>query len=263
VAGLLFGRRGLYDPDPRTLPAFLGQDALTLAVGLPLLLASVWLARRGSLRGLLLWMGTLSYVAYSYAYYVLAPEFNALYPAYLAIVSTSLYGLVYLLVGTDAEAVRARVSRGTPVRLIGGSLMAVPTVLGAAWAATIVATLAAGGTPGRVERVVWPMDLVVAFPAMFWGGLWLWRRQALGYLVAAALLVKGGFLGLTLAVTTWLATTLWGVSPDPAAPVYALGGLVYAALAGLYLRRVDGAAGTARPSAAHHSTGRHPEGVTP
>jgi hypothetical protein len=74
VAGLLLGRRGLYTPDPRTLPAFLGQDALTLAVGLPLLLASVWLARRGSLRGLLLWPGVLFYVAYSYAYHVLSPE---------------------------------------------------------------------------------------------------------------------------------------------------------------------------------------------
>ena len=170
VAGLLLGRRGLYAPDPRTLPAFLGQDALTLAVGLPLLLGSVWLARRGSLRGLLLWPGALFYVAYSYAYHVLSPEFNALYLTYVAIVSMNLYGFVYLLVSTDPERVQERVSRRTPVRLIGGALMAAPSLLGAAWVATIVAALIAVATPGRVERVVWPLDLVVAFPAMFWGG---------------------------------------------------------------------------------------------
>jgi hypothetical protein len=53
VAGLLYGQQGLYTPDPATLPAFLGQDAITLALGLPLLLGSVWAARRGSVRGLL------------------------------------------------------------------------------------------------------------------------------------------------------------------------------------------------------------------
>ena len=54
TGGLLFGRRGLYTPDPRTLPTFLGQYALSLLFCLPLLLGSLWLARRGSLRGLLL-----------------------------------------------------------------------------------------------------------------------------------------------------------------------------------------------------------------
>jgi hypothetical protein len=53
TAGLLFGQRGLYDPDPATMPAFLAQDVISLLAGLPLLLGSLWLARRGSLRGLL------------------------------------------------------------------------------------------------------------------------------------------------------------------------------------------------------------------
>src|SRR5438105_3910042 len=49
VAGLVFGQRGFYRPDPATMPALLGQDALSLIVGLPLLLGSMILARRGSL----------------------------------------------------------------------------------------------------------------------------------------------------------------------------------------------------------------------
>jgi hypothetical protein len=176
----------------------------------------------------------------------------------------SLYGLVALLVSTDPERVQERVSRRTPVRLIGGALMAVPSLLGAAWVATIVSALVAGATPGRVERVVWPLDLVVAFPAMFWGGVWVWRRQALGYLVAATLLVKGGFLGLTLAVSTWLAMAFWGLTPDPAVPVYALGGVAYAVLAGLYLRRVDDTArGPAGRPAGRRGTRQGPEGVAP
>src|SRR5918912_1809783 len=249
VAGLLFGTRGLYTPDPARLPAFLGQDGMTLAVVLPLLLWSVWAARRGSLPGLLLWTAALFYVAYSYAYYALDPEFNVLYLVYIAIVAMSLYGCLYLLLSTDADAVAARVSAHAPIRLAGAFLMALPTGLGLLWVAMIIAHLASGATPNRVNQVVWPMDLIVAFPAMFWGGLWLLRRQPLGYLVAAVLLVKGGMLGITLVVNTWLATTFWAASPDPAVPVYAIGGLGGLALAVQYMRKLEPCR-TARPARA-------------
>jgi hypothetical protein len=236
VAGLLFGTRGLYTSDPATLPAFLGQDGITLVAILPLLLWSVRTACRGSLRGLLLWTAALFYVAYSYAYYVLNPEFNVLYLAYIAIVGMSLYGCLYLLLVTDLEFVAAQFSHRTPVRLAGGFLMALSLGLGLAWVAAIISHLASGSMPGRVNQVVWPMDLIVAFPAMFWGGLWLWRRQPLGYALATVLLIKGGLLGITLVVNTWLATTFWGVAPDPVMPVYAIGGLGGLALATQYLR---------------------------
>jgi hypothetical protein len=239
VAGLLFGARGLYTPDPARLPTFLGQDAITLVVVLPLLLWSVWATRRGSLRGLLLWTASLFYVAYSYAYYALDPEFNVLYLAYIAIVAMSLYGCLYLLLSTDADAVAARLAAHAPARLAGAFLMALPVGLGLLWVVMIVSHLASGATPSRVNQVVWPMDLIVAFPAMFWGGLWLWRRQPLGYAVATVLLIKGGLLGVTLVVNTWLAATFWGVPPDPVVPVYALGGLGGLALAAQYLRSLE------------------------
>src|SRR5919202_1689270 len=239
VAGLLFGARGLYNPDPARLPTFLGQDGMTLAVILPLLLWSVWAARRGSLRGLLLWTAALFYVACSYAYYALDPEFNVLYLVYIAIVAMSVYGCLYLLLSTDADAVAARFSAHAPIRVAGAFLMALPTGLGLLWIAMIIAHLASGATPNRVNQVVWPMDLIVAFPAMFWGGLWLWRRQPLGYTVATVLLIKGGLLGVTLVVNTWLASTFWGVAADPAVPAYAIGGLGGLALATQYLRNVE------------------------
>jgi hypothetical protein len=59
VAGLVVGS-SLYAPiDPKLFPLFVGQDALNLVLGLPVLLGAMWLARRGSLIGLLLWPGAL------------------------------------------------------------------------------------------------------------------------------------------------------------------------------------------------------------
>jgi len=262
VAGLAVGVRGLYRPDPATLPAFVGQDAITLVIVLPLLLWSMLAARRGSLHGLLLWSAALFYIAYSYAFYALAPEFNSMYLAYLAIVAMSLYGCLYLVINTDAEAVARRLSPHTPTRPAGAFLMALPSALGLMWIAMIVAHLTNGAVPSRVNQVVWPMDLVVAFPAMFWGGLWLWRRQPLGYMVAAILLIKGALLGVTLVVNTWLASTFWGVAMDPALPIYAFGGLGGLALAVHYLRQLrtwpaanNVAPDTTRAEAVHSGAG--------
>jgi hypothetical protein len=238
VAGLLYGQGGLYDPDPRTLPTFLGQDGLTLVAGLPLLLVSLRLARRGSLRGLMLWAGSLFYVTYSYAYYVLGARFNPLFLAYVVVVSASGYALLYILLSLDAEAIEARFSARTPVRALGGFLAFMGAFPAAMWVAAIVAATASGATPSAVERVVWPMDLVVAFPALFWGGVWLWRRQALGYAVGGVLLVKAAAVGPTLVLNSWLVTR-WGVPLDPMLPFYAFvgaGGLLGTVV---YLRAVD------------------------
>ena len=71
VAGLLLWSRVYPGIEPKMLPLFVGQDALNLLVGLPLLLGSAWLARRGALIGLLLWPGALFYVLYDYGYYAL------------------------------------------------------------------------------------------------------------------------------------------------------------------------------------------------
>jgi hypothetical protein len=82
----------------------------------PLLLWSVWAARRGSLRGLLLWTAALFYLAYSYsyAYYVLSPESNVLCLAYIAIAAMSLYGCLYLLISTTRRRWLPASRRGRP-----------------------------------------------------------------------------------------------------------------------------------------------------
>jgi len=251
LAGLLFGARGLYRPDPGTLPAFIGQDAITLALALPLLLGAMWSAWHGSLRGHLLWLGILAYLAYSYTYYLISPEFNALYIAYIAIVSMSGYSALYLLLDIDVEATRTRFTDSTPVRLVAGFLGVMAVLMATKWTAAIVVALVSGVQPAAKELGVWPMDLVIAFPAMFWGGVWLWRRQPLGYVVAAPLLVKAASVGLTLVITSWL-VTLWGEPLDPTVPVYAAIGLGGAILTVAYLHSLASSPSTATSRLSSH-----------
>src|SRR6266545_4444309 len=98
VAGLSFGGAGLYVVDPKYLPAFVAQDLLNLLVGLPLLLGSLWLVRRGALIGLLLWPGALFYVLYDYGFYVLGAPFNVFFLPYLVLMKLSAYTMIGILV---------------------------------------------------------------------------------------------------------------------------------------------------------------------
>jgi hypothetical protein len=109
---------GLYRSD--TVFAAAGQrgtDAVTLLLGIPLLVASTLRYRRGSLRGGLLLTGTLGYFLYVYASMALGTVvYNELFLAYVVLFSASLFGFVLAFTGIDRTAMAARFSAGMPRR---------------------------------------------------------------------------------------------------------------------------------------------------
>jgi hypothetical protein len=66
-------------------------------------------------------------------------------------------------------------------------------------------------------------------PAVFWGGVWLWREQLLGFLVRGMILLKAAAEGLTLVAQTG-ATLLMRGECDPMLPAYAMVGCCLHAL---------------------------------
>jgi hypothetical protein len=213
VAGLLYGPRGWwYDPNPATFPAFLGQDLITLVLAVPLLIASSVLARRGSLRGALCWMGMLFYVAYSYYFYVVGGRFNAYFPLYIAVVSMGTYGALAILFSLDLTRLPARFDR-LPVRLIGLYFVVLALAFAGMWLSMVDAHLVAGAQLDAVSRAVIAIDGVVLLPLLFFAGRALARRDPLGYALAGLLLVKATATFLTLIVDTAIAAR-WGQPVD-------------------------------------------------
>jgi hypothetical protein len=214
VLGLSAGSR-LYDPAAATYPAFLGQDIMSLVVGVPVLAAASWSARAGSVRALVVWMGALFYTAYSYYFYVAGAPFSPLFPAYVAVVSMSAYGALYLLFATDLPIVRARFAASLPVRATAAFLMGLALGFAVLWAALIAARAIAGHDLDMVSRTVIALDGVVLLPLLFMSGLWLRRREPLGFVVSGLLLVKTSLTFMTLLTATAL-TAAWGFSVDAA-----------------------------------------------
>jgi hypothetical protein len=84
----------------------------------------------------------------------------------------------------------------------------------------------------------WRLDLIVAFPALFWGGVYLRRREPLGYVAGGIVLLKAAAETLTLALQAWVTVAMGGPG-DPLVPVYAVVGLGGLALLVGFLRRRD------------------------
>ena len=67
---------------------------------MPVLAGSVLAARRGSTRGLAVWLGTVSYLTYNAVMFCIATPFNRLFPLYVAMLSLS----IFLLAGVAIHA---------------------------------------------------------------------------------------------------------------------------------------------------------------
>lgn len=201
ILGLLFP--GAYYDADWIRAAWYGNDWVTLLLAVPMLSAGLWLASRGSMRGLLLWLGMLWYGVYNYAFYMLGVAINIFFPLYVVGVILSAISLILALLRIDVERVAASFGSGTPVRIIGGYLVFVAVGLTAVWLGMWAAFVFAGrGLPPAPDpfRLVASLDLTLMVPALSIGGVLLWRRNAWGYAIAAIASIQGGLYLLVLTV---------------------------------------------------------------
>lgn len=182
-----------------------GNDWVTLLVGVPLMVAALMLARRGSVRGTLLWLGLLAYFLYNYAYYLLGAAMNVFFALYVALFVLSAATLILALVSVDQASVARSFGPSTPARTLGGYLVFVATGLSAVWMGVWAAHVFAGKpTPIAVEafKLVAALDMTIMVPALLAGGVLLWKRSTWGFALAAMASIQGALYLLVLTVNT-------------------------------------------------------------
>lgn len=208
---LLYGE-GLYRYDSQfTGAGYRGTDIVTLTCAVPLLLVSLVLYRRGSLRGGVLLTGVLAYVLYVYASLSLNAAFNSFFLVYVALFAASFYALVTLLRTVDLGALVAPVAERLPRLLPGVFFLVAGAATLVIWSGPLVAALLSGDAPARMDSystaVTTALDLAIITPACFVCGLLILRRRPLGYLVAFPL------LGIIILLGPGFVTqTLWQLS---------------------------------------------------
>jgi hypothetical protein len=219
-----------------------GTDAVTLVLGVPLLLVCALLYQRGSLRGALLLLGTLGYFLYVYAGYSLGTvAYNPLFLLYVALFAASLHAFILVFAELNGRMARepnrldpARLPRGGP----GIFMLASGAVTMVVWSGPLIAALATGGTPDRLDsyatKVTEALDLAVIAPAAFASGILILRRRALGYLIAISLLVLEMMLAPLIGMQTFMQLRA-GIVLQPGEIVGPLAGFVVLALLAMWV----------------------------
>jgi hypothetical protein len=169
------------------------NDLVNLLLVLPILLGSIWLARRGRLVGLLFWLGALFVVFYNSVATVVSVPVNVSFLFNLLLLTLSAYTAIALVATIDAGAVRERLAGNVPERLAGGALIVWGVLFLLLVFGALVDPLRNGVPVSAADRGVHVADLLAA-PALIFGGLLLWRRHPLGCVAGAGLLFQVNML---------------------------------------------------------------------
>lgn len=194
---------------------FKGIDLYVLFVGIPLLIVSTWLYRRGSWRGGLVLTGTLAYFLYNAASMTFGYAYNNLFLAYTALLTTTCFATVLAFLSFDLATLAKHFSERLPRRGIAAFLFAVGVSLLLVWGGLdILPALLAGKAPPLTGHTTLPthaLDMGVIAPLAFLAGVLLLRRAPLGYMLASTLLIVSAILGagvLALSAAQVLSSTL-------------------------------------------------------
>ena len=205
LVGLAF--RGEYRDVDWITTTWFGNDGVTLLLACPLLAGALLASARGSLRGLLVWLGLLGYALYNYAFYLFGASLNAFFPLYLVLFVLAGITLILALAALPIDRVVSGFRERTPVRIIGFGYAGIAVLLSLVWLGLWAAYVFAG-RPLPVElaafQVVAVLDLALMVPALLGGGLLLWRRRRWGFVVAAIAGVQGTLYLVVLSVNSLL-----------------------------------------------------------
>jgi hypothetical protein len=197
VGGFLFS--SIIYPTDELRQSYVSNDLINLLIGLPILLGSMWLTRRGKLTGLLFWPGALLYVLYNYTAYVFGMPFGLIPLAFIALVLLSAYLLLALLKNIDKKAVQAQLKGGVSEKTTGWVLI----IFGSAFLFRAIGMLVKTGT-GQATLPTAEIGTLIAdiVLSILWisGGVLLLRQRPLGYVSGLGLLFAAStlFIGLIL-----------------------------------------------------------------
>lgn len=180
----------------------IGQDVVTLILGIPLLITGVVLTNKGSLRGRLLLTGGLGYFLYTYGAMSFLTAFNPFYLIYVALFSLSLFGFILSLSGLNPNEVMQHVSEHFPRRTIATYFIIVSAFLTLAWLGLVVPPMFTGKPPAGLESaitmVIQSLDLGVIVPTSFITAILLWQKRPWGYTLSSVVLLKILSMGTAL-----------------------------------------------------------------
>ena len=200
----------------------------------PVLMWAARAGRRGSMRGLIVWLGLLAYYLYVYAVYAFGPQHTALYPLYVAIVGLSAFALVMVSLSLSISAFDSQLRGRLPTRGIITLFGAIVISLAPVWLAMMIAAIQ-DGTPS-LFTTIHVLDLAFVFPGLVVAAVGLWQGRPWSYVLAGPMLVLAATMMGSLVVSEVIAAVRFTPNPFPLAVTFSVIALAASLLARRYLR---------------------------
>lgn len=229
-----------------------GTALVVLVVAVPALAVAMWAAAQGSARAQIVWLGSVAYILYNTVLFLFFTPFNNLFLLYVAMLSLAIWSTAMVIRGIGVESFRERFSSKLPVRAIAIYALAIVGLNFLAWMRAVVPGVLSTSSPsfldgtGMPTSALYVQDLAFWLPLMAVAAVWLWRRNAWGYVIAGAMLVMYEIEAIGVAVDQWM-----GHAADPASnvafaaavPIFGVIAIVGLIPLALYFRNLDRAAG--------------------
>lgn len=215
---MIYGR-GIYQHmSAEVAPQGRAQDVVTMIFGIPALLTSLFLSRKGSLRGRLFLTGTLGYFLVTYLFYLVMGMYNHFFLVYVLLLSASFFAFTLNMLNLSKDNLHTRFSRKTPVKFVGGFLVFNAISIASLWLGIVVPPLLKGTIPVEVEHyttlIVQGLDLGLLLPLSFLSGVLLIKKNPFGFLFAPVYIIFLSFL-MTALTGKIVAMSLSGVAVGP------------------------------------------------
>jgi hypothetical protein len=188
--------KGLYYNDSVSMASQArAQDIVTLIIGIPLLIVSLIIANKNSLRGKLLLTGVLGYFLYTYTSYSFIAMYNKFFLIYVILMSLSFFAFVINITSHKLKSLQEHFRKNLPRKYIGGFLIFLGSGVCFMWLGRIIGSL---GLEHYTTLVIQALDLGLIVPIAILSGILLIKNNSLGYLLAPIIIIKGTTLLLAI-----------------------------------------------------------------
>lgn len=185
-----------------------GQDLFSLIAG-ALLFFSLIITIRGSLKGLIISLGILSYTLYAYLFYSIMGVMNILFIPYILTFMLCSFAFLGILPKLDFDAFTASYKTSKTDTIFAWFFIITAVLLYTLWTSEIFSYV----SRKEVSDIygVYVLDLGFLFPLFFITGINLLRKKASAYFVTGILLFKG----ITITLATFISALFMLFESNP------------------------------------------------
>lgn len=200
-------QEGVYARDSVSMASqAIAQDYITLFVGVPALLVTLYMAMKHGKIWMLFLAGFIGYFLYAYIPYATMLSYNKCFLLYVMLMAIGIYNFILCMIQIVKTEFPSYYFKYFPVKVLAVFQIITGVLLCGMWLSRIISAELACGAPVGLEHystlVIQAVDLAIIVPVSFISAYLLLKRNKIGYGLYVVLQVKGIVMAMAVTAMT-------------------------------------------------------------